>query len=157
MTSTAHALVAGAIARHFPDPVTASILALCSHYVMDSVPHWDFGTNWRERPKYITGIIAIADTIIGIGLSYIVFGRSLPFSLWAITVVSSVLPDWLETPWYIFYASNAKHGPAKNASLLEKISYAFYKLPNVFHSKAKLPLGIVTQIVTVIFFMVLLK
>ena len=102
MTSTAHTLVAGAIARHFSDPITSSILAICSHYIMDSIPHWDFGTNWRGRPKHHTGVIAIADTLIGFVASYMIFGRLLPFGLWATTVVFSVLPDWLETPWYIF-------------------------------------------------------
>lgn len=157
MTSTAHALVAGAIAKHFPDPIVSSTLSLCSHYIMDSIPHWDFGTNWRERPKYITGIIAVVDTVISFGLSYIVFGQFLSFFPWLITVIASLLPDWLETPWYIFYASQTKHAPTKNASFMEKISYAFYKIPNVFHTKAQFPLGIFTQIATIIFFIVLLS
>ncbi len=156
MTSTAHALVAGAIASRFSSPFEASSLALCSHYIMDSIPHWDFGTNWRERPKYMTGVIAIADTLIGISVSYMVFGRFLPFGLWAITVIASLLPDWLETPWYIFYARSNKHKPTNNASLLERITYNVYKLPNVFHTKAPLPLGVITQIITVGFFIVLL-
>ena len=156
MTSTAHALVAGAIARHFSDPITASILAVCSHYIMDSIPHWDFGTNWRGRPKHYTGAIAITDTLIGFVASYMVFGRWLPFGLWATTVIFSVLPDWLETPWYIFYANQKKHAPKKNAGLLENFTYSLYKIPNVFHSKAPFPLGVLTQIVTVGFFIVLL-
>lgn len=156
MTSTAHALVAGAIASRFSNPFLASSLALCSHYIMDSIPHWDFGTNWRERPKYMTGVIAIADTLIGISVSYIFFGRSLAFGLWAATLIASLLPDWLETPWYIFFARHNKHTPTKTASLLERITYTIYKLPNVFHTKAPLPLGVITQIITVGFFIVLL-
>ncbi|KKU86222.1 MAG: hypothetical protein UY16_C0060G0002 [Candidatus Gottesmanbacteria bacterium GW2011_GWA2_47_9] len=62
MTATAHALVAGAIASKIPDPLAAAALALASHFIMDSVPHWDFGTNWRNRPKSIRGILAIAET-----------------------------------------------------------------------------------------------
>lgn len=156
MTATAHALVSGAIAARFTDPVTASLLALASHYIMDSIPHWDFGTNWRNRPKHKTGVFAIVETLTGIGLSYFFFGQYLSLSLWAITVLFGILPDWLETPWYIFYASAKKQSPGSNAGILEKISYAFYKLPNVFHSKAQLPLGLVTQIATVVFFLVIL-
>lgn len=156
MTSTSHALVGGAIANAFTDPILAGALALTSHYIMDSIPHWDFGTNWRERPKYITGMIAIIDTVFGIGISYAIFGRSLPLTLWASTVVLSLLPDWLETPWYICFANNTKRVPQKHASLFEKFAYSLYKIPNVFHTKAQLPLGIVTQVATVAFFIVLL-
>ncbi len=156
MTSTAHALVAGAIASRFQNPLTASVLAVCSHYIMDSIPHWDFGTNWRERPKYMTGVVAIADTLIGFIASYVVFGQYLPFGTWFITVIASLLPDWLETPWYIYYASPNKHAPSKNADVLEKFTYSLYKIPNVFHAKAKFPLGVITQLATVAFFIVLL-
>lgn len=156
MTATAHALVAGAIASRFSDPVSASLLALTSHYIMDSIPHWDFGTNWRNRPKNATGLFAIAETSAGIGLSYYFFGQHLPFSLWAVTVLASLVPDWLETPWYIFYANQNKHAPSKTAGLIEKTAYAFYKIPNIFHSKAQFPLGLVTQVVTVGFFIYLL-
>lgn len=156
MTATAHALVAGAIASRFSDPLTASLLSLTSHYLMDSVPHWDFGTNWRDRPKHKTGAFAIVETTVGIALSYYFFGTRLPLWLWASTVFFALIPDWLETPWYIFFAHQTKHKPAKNARIIEKLAYSLYKLPNVFHSKAQLPLGLVTQVVTVIFFLVAL-
>lgn len=157
MTATAHALVSGAIAARFSDPVTASLLALASHYVMDSIPHWDFGTNWRNRPKHTTGIFAIAETLLGIALSYYFFGQYLPFTLWVATVAFGIMPDWLETPWYIFYANQKKHEPAKNAGFLERFTYAFYKLPNIFHAKAQLPLGLITQIAAVAFFLFILS
>jgi hypothetical protein len=157
MTATAHALVSGAIAARFSDPVTASLLALTSHYVMDSIPHWDFGTNWRNRPKKLTGLFAIGETTIGFILSYVFFGQHLPFGLWLSTVVFGLLPDWLETPWYIFFAHAKKHEPGQRAGVAEKIAYAFYKLPNIFHSKAQFPLGVVTQIATVLFFLVILS
>lgn len=156
MTATAHALVSGALAAHFSDPITAVVLALTSHYIMDSIPHWDFGTNWRQRSKKITGIFAIAETAFGIVLSYIIFGTKLPLFHWAVPVVFGLLPDWLETPWYIFYAHHKKNEPSTSAGMLEKLAYAFYKVPNIFHSKAQLPLGLVTQVLTVLFFLVLL-
>ena len=156
MTATAHALVAGAIASKFSDPGIASFLALTSHYVMDSIPHWDFGTNWRLRPKHVTGFFAIAETTGGIILSYVFFGQHVPFFTWALAVLAAVIPDWLETPWYIFYARQNKNEPGKHASIMEKTAYAFYKVPNMFHSKAQLPLGLLTQIVTVAFFLILL-
>lgn len=156
MTSTAHALVAGAIASQIQNPAAAAGLALISHFVMDSIPHWDFGTNWRNRSKVHTGLLAIAETTFGIALSYSIFGTTLPFTHWAITVIAGELPDWLETPWYIFFATKNKNIPSKNAGLIERISYAFYKVPNMFHAKAQFPLGVITQIITVGFFLFLL-
>jgi len=156
MTATAHALVAGAIASRFSDPITASALALASHYVMDSVPHWDFGTNWRSRPKYKTGLFAIVETCTGIALSYYFFGQHLPVILWGGAVLAGILPDWLETPWYIFFADHKKHAPGKNAGILERTAYSLYKIPNAFHAKAKFLPGIATQIAIVAFFLILL-
>lgn len=157
MTATAHALVSGAIAMHVSDPVTASLLALGSHYIMDSIPHWDFGTNWRLRSKQITGIFAVTETIAGMYISYYFFGTHISFFHWLVSVIFGLLPDWLETPWYIFFAHNKKHEPDPSADFWEKSSYAFYKVPNIFHSKAQLPLGLITQVLTVLFFLIMLK
>lgn len=157
MTATAHALVAGAIAAHFGNASYALPIALATHFVMDSIPHWDFGTNWRNRPKTQTGLYAIAETLFGMGLAIVLFHTSATLPLLLATIIVSLLPDWLEAPWYIFYAKTDKHGPSTKASVLEKFSYAFYKIPNAFHSKAVLPFGMITQILTVGFFLLILK
>jgi hypothetical protein len=157
MTATAHALVAGAIASRFTDPVAAGTLALVSHYVMDSVPHWDIGTNWRGRRKTITGILAIADTVIAITVAYFLFAANAPLLTLAVALAASLVPDWIETPWYIFFARQNKQEPAKNAGWLEKLCFVVYKIPNMFHAKAQFPLGVLTQVATVLFFLKILE
>ncbi|MEK7543968.1 MAG: hypothetical protein AAB557_03810 [Patescibacteria group bacterium] len=157
MTATAHALVAGAIASRFSDPITASALAFGSHYVMDSIPHWDFGTNWRTRPKIQTGALAIADTLMAFTVAYILFAGKVGVVPVSIVISAALLPDWLETPWYIFFAHQKKREPGPRASLWERIAYTIYKLPNMFHAKAQFPLGLFTQIATVAFFWILLS
>ncbi len=158
MTETAHALVAGAIAAKFPNPIIAVPLALTSHFIMDAVPHWDIGTNWRGRSKNMTGALAIAETIIGITVTYFFFAGKVPGLTLALTVAASLLPDWAETPWYIFFARNDKHEPAKNAGFLEKLTFATYKAENFFHRKEKsMVIGLLTQVVIVGFFLILLK
>ena len=157
MTATAHALVAGAIASHVPDPFSAALLALTSHFIMDSVPHWDFGTNWRNRPKSMTGILAIAETVIGMSVAYLVFAGKVELGLLFTTVVASLLPDWLETPWYIFFANHKKKMPGARASILEKLCINVYKTENVFHTRASFPFGVITQVATVAFFLLLLQ
>lgn len=158
MTATAHAVVAGAIAAKFTgDPATAMVLALSSHYVMDCVPHWDFGTNWRLRSKEMTGALAIADTLLAFTVAYFLYGGKVAFFPLTMVISFSLLPDWLETPWYIFFANQKKHEPGPRASMWERMAYAIYKIPNAFHTKAQFPFGLVTQIATVAFFLILLR
>lgn len=157
MTATAHALVAGAIARAVPNPYLAIPLAITSHFIMDAIPHWDLGADWRDRSKTITGALAITETVLGITLAYFVFRGKVETPLLLSTIVASELPDWLEAPWYIFFARNNKHGVSKNAGFWERMSYRIYRRENVMHAKADLPFGIITQVVTVAFFLLLLR
>ncbi len=157
MTATAHALVAGAIASRVPDPSLATTLAFASHYIMDSIPHWDFGTHWRSRPKATTGALAIFDTLTAFTLAYILFAGTVGVLTTTIVTAASLLPDWLETPWYIFFAHPNKHEPGHRAGLVERLTYLVYKVPNAFHAKAPFPLGVFTQIATVAFFWILLQ
>ncbi len=157
MTATAHALVAGAIASKIPDPATAATLAFTSHFIMDCVPHWDIGTNWRSRPKAATGLFAIIETLLGITIAYVVFGGKVSTIPLTSAIVASLIPDWLETPWYIFFAHQKKKEPTKNAGIWERFTYGVYKLENTLHAKAQFPFGVVTQIITVAFFLLLLS
>lgn len=157
MTATAHALIAGAIASRFPQPITATILSFASHYVLDCVPHWDFGTNWRLRPKQITGILAIGETIIGICLASLIYRQTAAPITLATAIFASLLPDWLETPWYILFAKRDRKGPPPQAGLFERFTYRIYKIQNLFHTKTQLPIGLLTQVLTVGFFLFLLK
>lgn len=157
MMATAHTLVAGAIAVKIGDPVLASSLAFASHFVLDSIPHWDFGTSWRKRTKLSTGLFAIADTVFGVGLAWVLFSKHANPFLLAACLVLSLLPDWLEAPWYIFFADPHHVGPKKNAGIIEKLTYAMYKTTNKAHTKAPYPWGILSQIAVVIFFLLLVR
>lgn len=157
MTATAHALVAGTIATQVAHPVLAPILALFSHYIMDAVPHWDFGTNWRSRSKFATGAIAIAETLFGITLTYFLFRGKADSLHLLTTVIASELPDWMEAPWYIFFAHSQKTKPSQKAGLLERITFRIYKMENTFHTKTDFPLGVFTQVAVVAFFFLLLS
>lgn len=158
MTATAHALVSGAIAASIPNPLLSIPLSFLSHLVMDTVPHWDFGTNWRSRTKSKTGAVAITDTILGFSLAYFLFSGKAENAgvLWACMIAGN-LPDWLEAPWYMFFAKSDTKGPASRAGFWEKLTYRIYKTENVFHAKAQAPFGIITQIATVGFFLLLLS
>ena len=153
----AHTLVAGAIASQVGNPVLAPTLALASHFFLDNIPHWDFGADWRKRTKLTTGIFAIIDTAIGFGIAYYLYHSSVSSYTLLLSLVLSVLPDWLEAPWYIFFADPKRIGLTPKAKTLEKICYGFYKLTNFAHAKAPFPWGFITQVATVTFFLLLLK
>lgn len=155
--ATAHTLVAGAIASNIGNPTLVLPLALASHFILDSIPHWDFGTNWRKRSKLSTGIFAIADTVVGLTLAWIVYAQTVSPLLLAATLIISLLPDWLEAPWYIFFANQNHKGPKANASIIENACYGVYKLTNKAHTKAPFPWGLISQIATVTFFVLVLR
>ncbi len=157
MTATAHALVAGAIARAIPNPAIAVPLAFASHFIMDCIPHWDFGTNWRDRPKHHTGSIAILETVLGITLTYFLFRGKVDTVLLSAAIVAAEIPDWLEAPWYIFFAHHKKHAPGPHAGFWENLTYRVYRTENTLHARATFPFGVYTQIATVAFFLILLS
>lgn len=157
MTATAHAIVGGAIASSIGHPILAPMLAFTSHFLMDCVPHWDFGTNWRSRARSTTGALAVTETLVGITVAYLLFREKADVVILSVSIIASLLPDWLETPWYIFFAHQKKHQPDRHAGVAEIVSYHIYKTENILHTKASFPFGVVTQIATVVFFLVLLQ
>lgn len=157
MTATAHALVSAAIARAVPNPYLSIPLAITSHFIMDAVPHWDIGADWRTRSKSMTGALAIGETVFGITLAYFLFRGKVETPLLLSCIIAGELPDWLEAPWYIFFAQKSKNGVSKKSGFFERLSYRIYHRENAMHSKANLPFGIITQVVTVAFFLLLLK
>ena len=156
MLATTHAIVAGTIAAHTQNPVTAISLSFFSHFVLDAIPHWDFGTDWRKRSKWMTGAIAIADTVMGFVLGILLFKNVVPLPLLCIVIAVSMLPDWMEAPWYIFFAAPKKKEPGKKAGFLEKLCFGIYKTENAIHSKTTFPFGVLTQFAAIAFFLVLL-
>jgi len=159
MLITAHTLVAGAIASKIPDPIIAPTLSLVSHFVMDSIPHWDFGTKWSQRPKWQTGMVAILDTIIGLSLSYIIFSPSTPPLPLLLSLFFGILPDLVEAPYYMFFVGNiAKRW--KHNSFMTAIGNALHSIhiyENIFHTKTSFSLGVVTQALAVVFFLFILR
>lgn len=136
MTATAHAVVGGAIAAGTPLPISLP-LALTSHFLMDLVPHWDFGTHFKNRPRYISTILAALDVLFGFALVYFVFGSYVsPVNLW-LTVLVSQLPDWIGAPNLFF---NLKLKPAE----------AVLNFQRRFHGRLDLPWGIVTQLFLIV-------
>lgn len=134
MTSIAHALIGAAIAAKIPDPIIAGTLAFATHFICDAIPHWDLGTNWRLRPKFVTGSLAILETLIALFIPYLLLVRFVPNSTTlTVAIIASLVPDWLEAPYYILMPNSPK------------FFYYMYKMQSVIHERMQAPWGVVTQ------------
>lgn len=136
MTATAHALVGGAIAYSINNPALGVTLAFASHPLLDFIPHWDFGWGWRNKSKIKLFTQASVDLVVGIALSYLLFGQFINFYYYLACLLGAVLWDLLEIPYWFFGWR----------------FFPFSTLHNIQHhiqGKAKLPWGVLTQVVTV--------
>lgn len=95
MTGTTHFITGAAIGRLTGNPILAVIFGFLFHFIMDLVPHWDYGYHFKK--KLGSFLIAASDPLIGF-LVYLIIGLWQNFSLetWIITFVGGVfctLPD----------------------------------------------------------------
>ncbi len=137
MTATAHSLTGASLASLIPNPLISIPLAFFSNFLMDLIPHWDTGTGWRQRPKLFTFIFSGFDVILGIVLGLVIFGKTTDIFYLLLMMFTATLADWLEAP-YLFLGWN-----------FPPFSW-FYRFQSRFHSKKGFPLGLLTQIVTVL-------
>lgn len=136
MTATAHALIGASIASKVVNPIIGIPLAVVSHFVADLIPHWDAGTNHRQKSLTRLRIEATADVLVGFALVYLIFRNTVePVYLFTM-VIAAQLPDWLEAPSWMF---GFKVPP------FSWLDWLGHKL----QSRLQLPWGLVTQVVIV--------
>jgi len=144
MTATAHALVGGAIAYSVQNPALGIPLSLLSHPVLDMIPHWDFGWGWRKKTKLKLFCEASLDLTVGIVASYAVFGQFINIYYFLACVLGSILWDLLEIPYWFF---NWRFFPFST----------LHSIQHHIQGRAKLPWGILTQVITVGIFIIILQ
>ena len=136
MTATAHALIGASIASRIVNPAVGIPLAIISHFAADLVPHWDAGTNHRQKSPTRLKLEAAADVLVGFALVFLIFRTTVePIYLFSM-VIAAQLPDWLEAPSWMF---GFKVPP------FSWLDYLGHKL----QSRMQLPWGLVTQVVIV--------
>ena len=136
MTATAHALIGASIASKVVNPAVGIPLAIISHFLADLVPHWDAGTNHKQKSPTRLKLEAAADVLVGFALVFLIFRTTVePIYLFSM-VIAAQLPDWLEAPSWMF---GFKVPP------FSWLDYLGHKL----QSRMQLPWGLVTQVVIV--------
>lgn len=136
MTATAHALIGASIAAKVANPLVGIPLAIISHFIADLIPHWDAGTNHKQKSALRLKVEAALDVILGFALAFLIF-RSLvnPQYLFAM-IIAAQLPDWIEAPATMFKI---------NVPPFSWLAWLGHKL----QSRMQLPWGLVTQVVVV--------
>lgn len=160
MILTPHAVVGAALANIFPNnPEIGFSLALASHYVLDTIPHWEYKLDGfvDEKKDKVTSItknfklvfkpllFIFSDFLLAIILSYLLFVRDrYSFYLTIGGVFFSVLPDFLQFVYLKF----------QNIFWIK-----VQKIHEIFHGenkyKNKIIKGNLTQIITVVIFLVI--
>lgn len=149
MTATGHALIGASIATQIPNPWIAIPLSFLSHFLIDKIPHWDPMTNKATKTKKQIYIETALDIIIGYILVAMIFLGWFQVAdpiLVFISAFAAQLPDFLEAPYLVFHT---KIFPF----------YHDYKLQSWIHdigfnARLSAPWGVVTQVVTVLIFLV---
>lgn len=136
MTATAHALMGGAIAASIQNPAIGLPLAALSHPLIDMIPHWDLGIGWKKKSKLGLFWQSSLDLLLGLILTYLIFGRFTDITYLAAAVFLSEAWDLLMMP----YILGLKVFPFT----------AFYNVQSKWNINTSLPWGILTQGVTVL-------
>ena len=138
MTATAHALIGASLAVKVANPAIGIPLAIISHFIADLVPHWDAGTNHRQKSMMRVRFEATLDVLLGFALVVILFrnfAQTNPVYLFSM-VIAAQLPDWIEAPSWMFG--------------FKVLPFSWLDwLGHNLQSRAQLPWGLVTQIVVV--------
>ena len=142
MTATSHAIVGSVIAAKVGNPSLAIPLALASHLILDSIPHWDTATNGHCKGGVTRRVFrnSIVDVLFGFILSYLLIyflfpGTNLLYVF--LLIIMSQLFDWLMVPYYFF-------------GIEKPFFKSIYKFQKLFDNELDKPWGIVTQFATAI-------
>lgn len=136
MTATSHALIGASLAVIIANPIIGIPTAIVTHFIADLIPHWDAGTNHREKSPTRLKIEATFDVLLGFALVFLIFRNLVNLPYLYTMVIAAQLPDWLEAPAWMF---------GLNIPPFSWMDYLGHKL----QSRAQLPWGLVTQVVIV--------
>jgi hypothetical protein len=147
MTATGHGIIGAVIATQVNNPFIAIPLAFVSHIAADAFPHWDTGTNRKNKSHTVFFAHSFIDLSLSLVLPYLMVKNLFPqtdlFYLYTVVLASQFL-DWISVP-YVFF--NWKSPP---------FSWP-YRFQLSFDNKMDKPWGIIGQIAILIFLIVFAK
>ncbi|OGH11068.1 MAG: hypothetical protein A3B38_02685 [Candidatus Levybacteria bacterium RIFCSPLOWO2_01_FULL_36_13] len=137
MTATGHAIIGTVIAAKIGNPALAIPLAVASHVVADSIPHWDTATNRKEKSWNKLIFHTLIDISAGFLISFLLIYFLFPDTnyFYAVVMIFAAQSfDWLTAPYYFFKIQLFK---------------PFYNLQKSFEHEIELPWGFMNQAIIV--------
>lgn len=114
MLETPHVIIGAAIATKIPNPLIAIPLAFASHFVLETIPHWNPHLNTETQkyggPTKKSTIITAVDASVALAAGSFVAWQAMPDTTRSITILAaclaSVLPDLIEGPYFFLHLRN---------------------------------------------------
>lgn len=103
MLSVTHGLVGATIAAQPISPIISLSVAFGSHFLLDLVPHWDWGVRFRKRPVITSFWYSLVDGLAAIAVVYGLFqaGQSFRPIVW-LGMFTGMGQDFLDAPETFF-------------------------------------------------------
>jgi len=106
---TPHVVVAAAIATKISNPIVSLPLAFASHFLLETIPHWNPHLNSEIKLKgkisNLSKTIISFDVFTSLLSGFFIASLSLPDNLKFLTIVLAcfvaTLPDLIEAPYYL--------------------------------------------------------
>ena len=103
MLNITHGLVGATIAAQ---PISAFVslpAAFLSHFLLDVIPHSDWGINFKKRSRSRSFLLSLADGLAAMLIVYLVYQQKKPFELiiW-LGMFSAMGQDFLDAPATFF-------------------------------------------------------
>jgi len=141
---TPHVAVGAAIAVSVANPFLAIPLAFGSHFVLETVPHWNphLNSELKKHGKITKQSVQVVifDSCLALALGSFIAYQALPNTAHALTIFfasfASVLPDVVEGPYFFL--------KYKNRLVMKWISFQ-----KSIQNDADVVLGLSTQFITI--------
>lgn len=147
MTATGHAVIGALLAAKIANPYIGIPLAIISHLAADAFPHWDLGTNEKQKGRTRVRNEAVFDVIIsllvGYGIIFLFFPDTNLVYVF-VMIIAAQLFDWLTAPYYFFHME------------FPPFSWIF-SIAKRFDNRLDKPWGIINQVTVLIALTILAK
>lgn len=111
MLSIAHVAAGSLISTRISNPLVSIPLILASHYLLDAIPHWDFGQGLSKAKKSKKAAF-FQELLIDLPLSFLLvfflfqYNKGFDYHIW-LGWFFGLLPDFVEFParflkWHFF-------------------------------------------------------
>jgi len=167
MTLTTHTIIGASVAQFFPqNPVIGLVAAIASHYVVDTIPHFNLGDCLKSLKReesgrkhsltgfvfgwrlILDGFIVSADLFLGFMLALLFWHNSAGLLILLVGAFGGALPDLFQI-LYGLWRNN------KTLAVLQKI-HDFMHSPRRLDVKT-IPFGILTEVAVITFTIIVCK